>query len=257
MNSTSRHLIAGQLGTLCMMLAALAAGTPAMADESANPERAALATPASTVDVGAGNVGDHSFKFGEYNGLQREGLYLDLGFDLRGGGTWDSNSAWRWRIRASDLGLDTRSLAAEFGKQGTFRLTVGYDELRHNYATGDSYQTPYLGAGTANLTLPAGWLRPLVPRLSGSTPNARGLVDAITSSDALVSGILRTPTGAQLATAAAIQAADLAAFKPWEVYTTRKRYDAGLSAVARKNWDFSVNGRREIPALGAREESRP
>jgi len=245
MNTSSRNLIAGPRGALCMTLVALAAGAPGLADEAANPERTALTTPANTVDVGVGNVSDRSFKFGEYNGLQREGGYLDLGFDLRGGGAWDSNSAWRWRIRASDLGLDTRSLVAEFGKQGTFRLTVGYDELRRNSPTGDSYQTPYLGLGTGNLTLPAGWLKPLVPRLSGSAPNARGLLDSVTASDVLVNGVVRTPNDAQLATAAAIQAADLAAFRPWEVYTTRKRFDAGLSAVARKNWDFSVNARRE------------
>ena len=51
----------------------------------------------------------------------------------------------RWRIFGTNLGLDTRSAYAEVGKQGTFRIIVGFDELRSNYT--DSYQTPFLGNG--------------------------------------------------------------------------------------------------------------
>ena len=121
-------------------------------------------TPTSTVEVGAGVTTDGSYKAGEYNGLQNKGLFGIGQLDFRGGGAFDSDNAMRWRIKGSDLGLDTRSINAEFGKQGTYRVFGGYDELRRNRS--DTYQTPYNGAGTNVLTLPGAWQ---VPTVAGST----------------------------------------------------------------------------------------
>ena len=80
-----------------------------------------------TAEIGIGNVSSASSKAGEYNGLNDKGAFALAAFDFRGGGAYDSNSAYRWRARGTDLGLDTRSLAAEAGRQGTFRVTFGYD----------------------------------------------------------------------------------------------------------------------------------
>ena len=72
---------------------------------------------------------------------RRRGRSRSAAIDFRGGGAYDSDSALRWRITGTDLGLQTRRLAAEVGVQGKFRLTLGYDSLLRN--SSDSYQTPY------------------------------------------------------------------------------------------------------------------
>ena len=90
----------------------------------------------------------------------------------------DNTGMFRWRIKGIDLGLETRSLSAEVGVAGKFQINFGYDELRRNRS--DSYQTPYNGAGTNTLTLPATWLVPTVAASGGAnTISARGLVTAI------------------------------------------------------------------------------
>jgi hypothetical protein len=142
-----------------------------------------LTQPTSTIEIGAmvvnptnsesrGNVvpnsngSNTSYKFGEYNGLQKQGTTAILNFDLRGGGAYDSGDATRYRITGTDLGLETRNLSADFGKQGSFRINLGYDELLRNRS--DSFQTPYLGEGGSLFTLPSKWLKPVVPQTAGT-----------------------------------------------------------------------------------------
>jgi MtrB/PioB family decaheme-associated outer membrane protein len=120
-----------------------------------------LTRPATTVEVGAGYVTDDSYKFGEYNGLYRKGAYLIGGIDARGGGAYDSDSAFRWRVTGTDLGLRIREIIGEAGEQGRYRIDFGYNELRRNYS--DTYITPYSGGGSDTLTLdgyPAASARP-------------------------------------------------------------------------------------------------
>jgi MtrB/PioB family decaheme-associated outer membrane protein len=104
-----------------------------------------------TLDVGAGTVSDDSAKFGDYTGLNRQGGFLILGGAARyrrEGGSYGS-------VTAKDLGLDTRAVDAEVGKEGTYRLQLGYAEIpRYFY---DGAQTPFLGAGGSVLSLPAGF----------------------------------------------------------------------------------------------------
>src|SRR5664279_1127829 len=97
--------------------------------------------PENKVDFGVGGVSDSSFKFGEYNGLQNSGPFGIGNFELRGGAPYDSKSTWRWNMKGTNLGLETRNLYAEFGKQGKYRLFIGYSELLANRS--DTYQTPY------------------------------------------------------------------------------------------------------------------
>src|SRR5437667_12024182 len=114
---------------------------------------AADATPpvSGAVEVGVGYVNNDSYKFGEYNGLEKKGAYAIGNIDVRGRG--DEDSALRWPVTGTDLGLESRSLGVDVNNQGTFRIKYGYDELRRNYS--DSYQTFYAGAGTGTLTIPA------------------------------------------------------------------------------------------------------
>ena len=86
-----------------------------------------LTQPANQVQIGAGYVDKDSAKFGEFNGLDQKGAYAIGDFELYGSG--EKDSAYRWRLLGTDLGLDTRNIQGEAGSQGRFRVTFGYDEL--------------------------------------------------------------------------------------------------------------------------------
>lgn len=104
------------------------------------------------VELGADYVSDAAAKFGEYNGLDRQGgvaIVNGEGRYRRRDGTWlDFN--------LQDAGLDSRSLGIAGGKQGSYTLSLGYKELQHAVSAGAL--TPFLGTGTATLGLPASWV---------------------------------------------------------------------------------------------------
>ncbi|MBZ5631399.1 MAG: MtrB/PioB family outer membrane beta-barrel protein, partial [Acidobacteriia bacterium] len=208
---------------------------------------ASQTTPEKKVAIGVGGVSDSSFKFGEYNGLQNQGPLGVGSFDLRGGAAYDSGSTWRWRLTGTNLGLETRNLFAEFGKQGKFRLNFGYDELLANRS--DTYQTPYLGAGTNNLTLPANWVAPKVPQVNANNVNFRSF-DPIAGTGSVINsaGVLTAPTAAQLATLANIRAADVPDFHNVDLATKRTRIDAGFSYSPDQQWDIPISFRYEHKA---------
>ncbi len=102
-----------------------------------------------TVEAGVGNVSDDSSKFGDYTGLEKKGAFAVLGGNVshRGEGYWAD-------LRASDLGLDTRSLFGRAGREGLYTLRLGYSEIPR--WTTEGAATPFLGIGSDTLTLPAG-----------------------------------------------------------------------------------------------------
>ena len=107
----------------------------------------------SSVEVGVGYVSEDSFKHGEYNGLESQGLYPVLNFDIRAREAYDSESGKYWRARGTNLGLDARNLDLEFGDQGDYRLRLEYDQLpRMQFG---STETIFEGAGGTSLQLPA------------------------------------------------------------------------------------------------------
>ena len=199
---------------------------------------ASQTTPQKKVDFGVGAVSGSSFKFGEYNGLQNSGPFGVGNFDFRGGAPYDSKSTWRWQMNGTNLGVEARSVYAEFGKQGKYRFFVGYSELLANRS--DTYQTPYLGVGTGNLTLPANWVFPALPQAGPTKLNFRAF-DPVAGAGGVynASGVLTPPTAAQLATLAGIRAADLPDFQSVYLATKRTRVDAGLS--------FNVSDKLDIP----------
>jgi len=104
-----------------------------------------------TLDVGVGTVSDKSAEFGQYNGLYDKGGYFigDAAVRSRGeDGTY-------WNLDATNLGLDTRAIDVEGGKQGSYKLRLKYDETPHRIY--DGALTPFAGSGGATLTLPAGF----------------------------------------------------------------------------------------------------
>ncbi|MFO1427653.1 MAG: MtrB/PioB family outer membrane beta-barrel protein [Steroidobacteraceae bacterium] len=107
---------------------------------------------ASELEVGLGRNSDASAKFGEYSGLDGDGVHGIVG------GSWrqSRSDGLAWRAEVSDLGLDTRSLGFSGGRQGSYRLSLRYDELPHNVF--DTTATPFENLDSP-LALPAGWLR--------------------------------------------------------------------------------------------------
>lgn len=243
---------ASVLATRAALAALVAAPAAYAADGDANLIRE-LTQPTSFLEAGLGYVTQDSFKFGEYNGLFRRGAFGIFNLDVRGGGTWDSNDATRWRIAGTDLGLEDRDFRAEYGQQGSFRVNIGYDELRRNRS--DTYETPYLGVGTGTLTLPPGWIKPIVPQVSGSAINFRALSPATGLAPALVGGVVTAPTAAQQATVNRIIAADVPAFNDVDLSTKRKSVDGGFSYEIDRHWELKVSAKHErkegLKPLGA------
>jgi MtrB/PioB family decaheme-associated outer membrane protein len=204
-----------------------------------------LTRPTNTVEVGIQGVSKDSYKYGEYNGLQKQGVTAIGNIDLRGGGAWDSNDPTRWRVTGTDLGLETRNLSVEYGQQGKFRVNFGYDELRRNRS--DSYQTPYNGSGSSSLTLPSNWIVPIVPQNNGTALNAR----AFTPSTGLApgpynaAGVATAPTAGNTAAVNAVQTADLPAFHNVDIHTKRTAIDGGLLFNIDRQWDIQASARHE------------
>jgi MtrB/PioB family decaheme-associated outer membrane protein len=104
------------------------------------------------VEVGAEYVSDDSFKFGEYTGLKEKGAYFIGNATTR----YRDEDAYYMDLFIRNLGLESRTISIEGGKQGKYKLFLRYDEIPH-YIT-ETAQTPYLGTGSNSLTLPSSWV---------------------------------------------------------------------------------------------------
>jgi MtrB/PioB family decaheme-associated outer membrane protein len=153
-----------------------------------------------TPNLGVGYVSDDSAKFGEYNGMDSQGGYVIADADGRYRG---KDGLW-FDLSAVDLGLDSRFVGIEGGRQGQYQLHLSYKQLPHNIS--DTTSSPFLGAGTNTLTLPANW----VP--AGTT-----------------SGM--TALGASLQNV--------------NFETERRLFDLGGALTSVKHWAFGVNFRHE------------
>lgn len=99
-----------------------------------------------------------SSKFMEYGGTGNNGTYLSGDADL----SYNDN-AFYLNLMGKDLGLDTRDIRLESGKYGRYKFYIEYDQLPH-YISNNS-KTIYDGAGSANLTLPTGFVKGTTPQL--------------------------------------------------------------------------------------------
>jgi len=144
---SSLHLLAA-LGAL-----GAAAGASAQVDTS---QWRCTACPypkgtAGTVEGGVGYVSNSSQKFGDYTGLDEKGAFLDLGGNVSHRG----ENGYFADLWGADLGLDSRRLYGQAGREGRYSLNVGYAEIPRHLTEGAS--TPFLGIGGSLLTLPAGF----------------------------------------------------------------------------------------------------
>lgn len=179
-----------------------------------------LVQPTNTIEAGAIYVDKASAKFGEFNGLQRDGTQALLGFQLRGGGAYnpESGSVRRWSVFGKNLGLDVREVGGQYAEQGLFRIGLGYDELRRNAF--DSFTTIWNGAGSTTLTLPAGY----------PAPATRGTAGANNFNNTQSANM-----------AAALQGA----LHSQNLFTERKRYTLAGEVNLTPQWTLGVNARTE------------
>lgn len=105
----------------------------------------------NTIETGIGYLNDDAYRFGRYTGLTDEGAYLLGDINAHGHG----EDASYWKIRGTNLGLDSRYFRAEGGLQGRQEYFLEYDQLPNNWS--DSANTPFLGVGRDYLTLPPGF----------------------------------------------------------------------------------------------------
>ena len=137
----------GALGVLSPAGAAAAVDTSAWKCESCPYPKGT----SGSVDMGLAAVSDASAKFGDFTGLQRSGAYVLLGGTLM----HRSEGGYFADLVATDLGLGTRSLSAQSGREGLYSLRLGYAEVPRHLS--EDAATPFLGSGGTALSLPGGF----------------------------------------------------------------------------------------------------
>ncbi|MGB0513335.1 MAG: MtrB/PioB family decaheme-associated outer membrane protein [Wenzhouxiangellaceae bacterium] len=105
------------------------------------------------LDFGTGFVSDDLFEFGDNRGFDDRGLFVAAGLDLR----YRDEQGRFASVYGEDLGLESRDIVIEIGRQGLYSAWLDYDEISHLRA-GDT-RSPFIGAGTSDQRLPAGWVR--------------------------------------------------------------------------------------------------
>ena len=210
-----------KLSILSVAMLGISGSMYAYADDE---EAAALMNPTSSVTVEEIYVSQGSQKFGEYNGLNKQGGYINGNINVRGGGAYKKNAAGdtdRWSIQGTDLGLSDRSASVGYSDQGDWGAKVGYDELQHNLSPG--YQTPYQGSmGGNSFNLPTGF-------------------KVLTTAGSTVSGGVNTGTrytgtgGLTPALQAQFQNQDISSTRQNTSFNAEKILDNGLSV----NFDFN------------------
>ncbi len=187
----------------------------ALADEA---EMKALTQPQSSVQVEAITVDATSAKFGEYNGLDKLGGYVNGAFSVKGGGAYRDNeqgNTSRWSVTGDNLGLTSRSAGASLSDQGNWSLGVNYDQLQHNIT--NTYQTPYQGQmGGSGFTLPSTFIAPVV----STTRNCSGGLQA------------NAPTGVSC-----LQQSN--GFQGMDISSTRFNTTLNGTAIVDKNLNFT------------------
>ncbi len=154
MNARKLCNLAAAIALPMVTSAALAQGD-AFTLEAA-PEKEPEVIYLNEIELGVGYTNIDSFKFGEYTGLEDDGVFPIASIVLLRRPAWDSDETPRyWRLEGSNLGIESRSVYGEYGVQGNYELYLEYDQIPRNQF--NDGRTPYIGAGGTDLTLPAGW----------------------------------------------------------------------------------------------------
>lgn len=106
----------------------------------------------STVEAGGAYVDESSAKFGNATGLDEDGGYVIANAEGRAA----HESGYVIGYELTDLGLDSREVRIEGGKQGSYDFAFFYDAIPRRIW--DTTATVFGGVGSSNLTLPANWV---------------------------------------------------------------------------------------------------
>jgi MtrB/PioB family decaheme-associated outer membrane protein len=106
----------------------------------------------SDAELGGGYLDDSSAKFGDYTGLDDKGGYVVANAE----GEYVAGSGYSMSYDLTDLGLDSRAVTLEGGKQGSYDYSLWYDRVPHSIW--DTTATPFGGVGSRDLTLPSNWV---------------------------------------------------------------------------------------------------
>jgi len=198
------------------LVATIVAPPFAMAqDTSGDDDVKALTLPTNFVEAGDNYNSNASDKFGEYNGLNKQGSTFIGALGLAGGNAYGPGTGtMRYSLNGTDLGTTAGSLNAAVSDQGLWNFGFGYDELRHELAS--TYQTPFQGAiGANNFTLPADF------------------------------GVINTgykPTGFKTAPGTNdLTAQQLSAFQTEDIYSDRKNTSLTAGYHFGANWDVKMD----------------
>ncbi|HEY5774959.1 MAG TPA: MtrB/PioB family outer membrane beta-barrel protein, partial [Xanthomonadales bacterium] len=153
-----------------------------------------------SIDFGAAYINNDSYRFGDYRGLEKEGLYAAIDGDVH----YRDLQGRYFDLYAHNLGYDSRELDMRGGNQGFYEIRFGWQEIPKYRGYGT--QTPFLGMGGDNLTLPADWVR----------ANTTGGMSALNSS----------------LTVAPLK-------------TERKILDAGATVNFLSNWSYRIDYQRQ------------
>src|SRR5262249_21907723 len=109
----------------------------------------------NAIAIGLGYQTHDSFYFGRYGGVTGNGLFLTHELSVRCRDPWDSGKPFHWDINAGLTAPYSGYVATRFGEQGKWRASASFDSFTRWFT--ESSRTPFDGAGTNRLTLPAGW----------------------------------------------------------------------------------------------------
>ena len=105
------------------------------------------------VEAGVGYQTEDSYHFGRYTGLVDSGGVINAGGDVR----YRGNDGSYLDVIAIDLGLASRDVIVDGGKQGKYGVAVEYDQIP-NYRAQDYARSPFRNQGGGVLGLPADWV---------------------------------------------------------------------------------------------------
>lgn len=106
-----------------------------------------------SADASVLNVSDDSARFGDYTGLDEDGIYVNADADV----TYRAGDGYAVSLDVRNLGLDSRSVELGVGRQGSWGVDLSWDELPKRLD--DTVSTVYEGLGSSRLTLPNDWVR--------------------------------------------------------------------------------------------------
>lgn len=111
----------------------------------------------SEIEGGFAWQSEDSFKFGEFSGLEDDGIHFVGGFHIQWRDMGEDSDGEYFIGEGSNLGLESRYLYGEYGRQGRFEVHAFFDQTPKFFL--DDARTFFrLREGGTELELPAGWV---------------------------------------------------------------------------------------------------